>query len=266
MTQRAISRLVYDRAAAQYDAARPGYPAALFDDIEAYAALRPGARLLEVGAGPGQATLPMARRGYAIDAVELGANLARIARDKLTGYPKARVIQADFETVDLPPASYDLLFSATAFHWIDPRIRFQCARRLLKPGGSLALFWHRPVQTQASQEAVEALQAVYRRRAPELAAKYAPPSEPADVATEFERLIPQSGCFGGLSIRKHYVATAYDAEGYIRLLDTFSDHRLLEAARRQALFGEIRALIDGELDGGILRETVALLYLARRVD
>lgn len=263
MTDRLSRRLAYDAIARQYDRARPRYPAALFDDIFAYTDLKPDARILEIGCGTGQASLPLAQRGYALDCIELGAALAEFARANLATFPKARVIQADFDRVALAPGGYDLVVSATAFHWLDPETRFGKAQRLLKARGALALFWHRPVVTDISREFVDAVQLVYRDIAPELTRRYHRPPAPDAVATEYAELIPASGCFGELAICKHYMATKYSAAAYTDLLDTFSDHRALEPAKRRRLFRAIQALIDVAFSGEVTRETVALLYLAR---
>jgi len=258
------TRLIHDQVAQRYDRARPGYPAALFDDIIAYAGLAAAARILEVGCGTGQATLPLARRGFAIDCIEPGAQMVAIARDNLAGFPAVTLTCADFERFRAPPARYDLLLSATAFHWIDPEVRFRKAHDLLKPGGTLALFWHRPVQTKASRDFVAAVQPIYRRFAPELTDGCEVPPAPDQVTTEYEELIPASGCFTDLEIRKHYLATDYSAGEYVDLLATFSDHQMLESSRRHRLLSAIEALIAAEFAGAAVRETVALLYLARR--
>lgn len=256
--------LIHDQVAQRYDRARPGYPAALFDDIIACADLAADARILEVGCGTGQATLPLARRGYAIDCIEPGAQMVAIARANLAGFPAVTLTSIDFERFRAPPASYDLLLSATAFHWIDPEIRFRKAHHLLKPGGALALCWHRPVQTEASRHFVDAIQSVYKRFAPELTDEFENPPAPDRVTTEYEELIPASGCFARLEIRKHYVAAHYSASQYVDLLATFSDHQTLDAAKRHRLLSAIEALIAEEFAGAVIRETVALLYLARR--
>ena len=73
-------RTTFDEDAELYDKARPHYPQQLFDDLVHLASLKPGARLLEIGCGTGRATVPLARIGFGILGVELGENLAAIAR------------------------------------------------------------------------------------------------------------------------------------------------------------------------------------------
>ena len=90
-------RLIHDQVAQRYDRARPGYPAALFGDIIAYAGLAADARILEVGCGTGQATLSLARRGFALDCIEPGAQMVAIARANLADFPAVTLTCTDFE-------------------------------------------------------------------------------------------------------------------------------------------------------------------------
>ncbi len=265
MTENRRRTLIHNQVAQLYDRARPGYPAALFEDILSYANLADDARVLEIGCGTGQATIPMARRGYTIDCLEPGAQMASIANAKLASFPNVKVTCVSFEAYSCPSATYDLLLSATAFHWTDPDIRFQKAHGLLTEDGTLALFWHRPAQTEASRAFFDAVQRIYQAVAPELTSDYVSPPQPDAVATEYEGLIPASGFFADLAIRKHYVATEYSARAYIDLLGTFSDHQRLDESRRRKLLAGVEQLINEEFAGSIIRETVALLYLARRI-
>src|SRR6187549_3838365 len=82
-------RVTFDEDAERYDRARPGYPTAVFDDLLALAGLGPGARVLEIGCGTGQATVPLAERGCEVVAVELGAQMAAVARSNLARFPAA---------------------------------------------------------------------------------------------------------------------------------------------------------------------------------
>jgi len=91
-------RSTFDEVPELYDRARPGYPAALFDDLIRDASLRPGSRVVEIGPGTGQATRALAERGLAVTAVELGPGLAAVARRNLAGFPGVEVVTADLET------------------------------------------------------------------------------------------------------------------------------------------------------------------------
>lgn len=80
---------------------------------------------IEVGAATGIDTLPLAQRGMMIVALELGADLAGVARDRLGGLPNVEVIDADFETWEPPTGRrFDMIVAATSWHWIDPTVTY----------------------------------------------------------------------------------------------------------------------------------------------
>jgi SAM-dependent methyltransferase len=146
---------------------RPGYPERLFDDLALLSGTGPGTRALEIGCGTGQATLPLARRGYLLLGVELGANLAAVARTKLADYPNARVLACSFEAWPVEQEAFDLVVSATAFHWVDPRVRHRRkSAQALRPDGSLALIWNRADPEGGSEGFLEALEEVPVARHP----------------------------------------------------------------------------------------------------
>jgi SAM-dependent methyltransferase len=108
-------RSTFDEAAELYDRARPGYPPEPFNDLSDVADLRPGARILEFGPGTGKTTVPLAERKFQITAVELGPNLAAVARRMLARFPNVAVTVAAFEDFPLPSEPFDAVVSATAF-------------------------------------------------------------------------------------------------------------------------------------------------------
>ncbi|WP_236788829.1 bifunctional 2-polyprenyl-6-hydroxyphenol methylase/3-demethylubiquinol 3-O-methyltransferase UbiG [Amycolatopsis sp. GM8] len=75
-----------------------------------------GHRVLEIGCGTGQATMPLAKRGYAITAVELGAEMAAVAHRKLADFPDVEITVSAFEDWPLLREPFDSVFAATAFH------------------------------------------------------------------------------------------------------------------------------------------------------
>src|SRR5918912_251029 len=139
MADRRRLRATFEEVPELYDRARPLYPAELFDDLVAYAGLERGARVLEIGCGTGQATLPLAERGLEVVCVELGARLAAAARRKLAGFPRVEVVHALFEEWEAEEASFDAVVAFTAFHWVDPETKYAKPARLLRPGGCLAV-------------------------------------------------------------------------------------------------------------------------------
>ena len=116
-------RDTFDAVAGLYGEARPGYPAAVYDDLWALADLGPDAAVLEVGCGAGQATGDLAARSGRVLAIDPGPNLiaearARVASDKVA-YEVGR-----FEAFAPEARAYDLVASAQAWHWVDPAAAF----------------------------------------------------------------------------------------------------------------------------------------------
>lgn len=255
-------RASFDRAAALYDAARPGYPQALVDDAVSLSGIPSRGRILEIGCGTGQATLLFARRGYRIQCVELGANLAAVARRNLAPYPSAQVWVGAFEDWPLVEESFDLAVSATAFHWVDPAVGYPKVARALAPGGALALFWNKPDPVAEDDGFEAAVQSVYQRHAPALAAANRPPSSEGEAEQVAE--IEQTGLFGPVTVRRYRWAEVYDAARYLRLLETYSDHATLDPITRSRLHEGIGALIGERFGGRVTKGYLTLLYLAHR--
>jgi SAM-dependent methyltransferase len=132
-------RTVFDRAAEDYQRTRPVCPPQLFDDLIDLAGLGAGDRVLEIGCGTGQATVPLAGRGLAVTAVELGAGLAAIARRRLAGFPAAEVVTSAFEDWTPPGTPFGAVVAVSSLHWIDPRLRYRKPHGLLRSGGTMAV-------------------------------------------------------------------------------------------------------------------------------
>lgn len=136
--RRRYQRGLFDQVARLYEATRPGYPAGLAEFVAATAGAGAAAAVLEVGCGTGQLTERLVPLRFALTAIDVGAAMIEVARERFTG--DGVVFHAvAFEELDAADASFDLIISGAAFHWIDPGVRFRKAAGLLRPGGWLAV-------------------------------------------------------------------------------------------------------------------------------
>ncbi len=139
---------LFDPLVDAYDAARPSYPAALYDDVERLARPLSGAMVVELGAGTGIATGQLMARGANVVALDAGpAMLARLlarlpASSATAASGSVLAARANAHALPVPDNSTDLVVAAQAWHWFDvPRAAAEAAR-VLRPGGSLALWWN----------------------------------------------------------------------------------------------------------------------------
>ncbi len=123
----------------EYDKNRIDYPEELIDFI--ISKIKDKSNILEIGAGTGIASEMFAKKGFSLSLVEPSKNLLDIAKKKLQSY-KMAYFNDSFENVNLPENSFDLVFSAQAFHWIDPDIGFQKVYDLMKNDGYFTVFWN----------------------------------------------------------------------------------------------------------------------------
>lgn len=255
-------RATFNEVAELYDDVRPRYPEQLINDLTSLTQLTSDAEILEIGAGTGIATLPLARQGYRITAIEMGPELASVAREKLRDFSKVRVVNAKFEDWELPAHRFDLVMSATAFHWIDPKIRWQKSAAASRAGGYIALFRYQHV-AGGDRSFFEQYQDCFQRYVPGTDPHFRLP-EIATFQPEHVPALEASGLFSPPTIRTYVTEGTYTREQYLRLLSTYSDHLVLDPSARRKLFECIGSLIDEKFNGQIRQCYLNELIVARK--
>ena len=263
--QRRLQRArTFDEIAELYDRARPHYREELFDDLFRLSEIAPkSARILEVGSGTGRATEPLARRGCEVVCVELGANLARLAAEKLAQFPRVTVINANFEHwEDAAARPFDVVFAATSWHWINPALRYQKAAQALRPGGFLAFTTGAHAFPPDVDPFFLEIQAAYGAIGMPWPGNWPPP--PPEEVPDARAEIESSGLFADVQIARYLWTDEYDADSHVALMQTASDHRLLERQKREWLSSEMRRLIAARPGGRITKHQLTILHIARR--
>lgn len=256
----------FNNDAERYHARRPNYPPELFEKLIAATHLSAQAKLLEIGPGTGQATKPLAKHGYQITAVELGEDLAAKAQKVLADYPNVDIVTGAFEAVELPERSFDLIYSATAFHWIKPEVKFTKPHRLLKPAGHLAIIHTEHVSDEAGDDFFFASQPIYDM----YQGTGKPINKQGDVTPpRLEALQPPEkldpNFFTLESFTVFPVKLSYSSQEYIELLATYSPNIALPEEKRAALLAEIKELIDTKYGGRMHKHYGMTLMIAKSV-
>jgi SAM-dependent methyltransferase len=252
----------FDEIAELYDRGRREIPGQIVDDLFAQTGLESSrTSILEIGCGTGQATLPLARRGCHIVCVEMGANLAAIARRKLAGFPRVKVETARFEDWQPAGLSFDIVFAATSWHWLDPQLRYAKAAQVLRPAGVLAFTSGGHVFPPGYDPFFAEIQSCYRAIG-EAALPWPPPApeEMPDARDE----IAHSGYFERPSVIRSIRVEEFTEDEYLAMMSTASDHRLMEPAKREHLFAEMRRLIRARPGGRVRKHYLTILHLARK--
>jgi SAM-dependent methyltransferase len=260
-------RFVFGEAAELYDRVRAGYPEALVEEVLRFTGVEvERIRALEVGAGTGKATVAFAARGMEILALEPSPGMAAVATRHCRGFPRVRIVGVTFEDWPVEEGGFDLLFSAQAWHWVDPSVRYPKAAEALRAGGTLALFWHE--SNWQGEPLRDQLDDLYRRLAPELHARNPSlpglsPRRPDGGDGEVAAEIRGAGHFEDVAVRTYPWLARHTGDELVEVLESQSDHRLLPEPTRARLFEALRELVA--LRGGeVVVPHRTFLALARR--
>lgn len=263
-TDRELLRRTFDTQAERYDRARPRYPAELVAELAELARIGAGSRVLEVAPGTGQLTVPLARLGCAITAVELGPALAGVARRNLAPFPSAEVVVSAFEDWPLPTRPFDAVVCATALHWFDSAGWMAKVTAALRPGGAMATVATHHVAGGTPGFFPDS-QACYERWDPDTRSRpsaYQLP-DPAQIPQDSSDL-DAAGWLRPATFRRYERDLDYTADAYIDTQLTYSNILAMEPAGRDGLLGCLASLIESRYGGRITKRYMFELRVARR--
>lgn len=254
----------FDTVAATYAKLRPGYADALYQDVFAYCPVDAASRAVEVGIGGGQATEPVLRTGCSVTAVEPGEHFCALCREKFAEYPGFSAINGKFEDVDFLPNHYDLVYSASAFHWVLEEIGYRKVFDMLKSGGAFARFANHPWRDKGNPALAAALDEVYAkyyhtyyRTVPKLEDEYteAQAIRRAEIAEKYG--------FTDICHQLYRRTRVFTAAEYVQLLGTYSDHISLPDEVRLPFFRAVEEVIEAHGGSMTIYDTMDL-QLARK--
>lgn len=254
----------FDTVAPIYEKLRPGYVAELYEAIVRYSSIDENCNVLEIGSGGGQATTPMLMTGCKLTAVECGERFSELLKDKFKEFPRFAVITDKFENTKLEDNLFDLVFSASAFHWIPEKIGYEKVYNILKSGGTFARFANHPFRDKGNPKLAAEIDAIYdeyyyrfHNKKREALTEYteAQAKERASIAEKYG--------FTDIQYALFHRERVFSAEEYVKLLGTYSDHIAIEQTIRGKFFSKIEEAINSYGGTITIYDTIDL-QLARK--
>ena len=248
-----------------YDTIRPPYPTQVYDFLQTTGALRHTVTTLERGAGNGLATRRLLERGaHPLTALEPDARFAPLLTSLAATYAaKVQVLHTSFEAAALPSHAYDLVAAATSFHWVHPSLRVVKAAEVLKPGGSLAVWWNVFGDPEREDRYHDATRSVLE------SLSHSPSDPPDTVPFALDtaarcREINDTGAFDVAVYAAYRWILWLSTDQVGALYATFSSISRLPVDQRRAVLDHLMDIADRDFGGRVARNMVTPVYVARR--
>lgn len=213
---------------------RPSYPGELVDAMLERLGVGEGGTLVDLGSGTGISSRLLVARGRNVVAVEPNEPMRRAAESALGGDARFRSVAASAEATTLADASIDGAVAFQSFHWFDAARCRDELRRILRPGGRVALVWNeRLVDTPFLVAYEELLQRrspdyakVEHRNAYEKIAAFFAPTRPIELAAPNEQSFDREGLFGRVLSSSYVPKSGPDHDAIVAELDgLFAEHQ-----------------------------------------
>lgn len=251
----------FDLVAEDYNVYRSPYPQQVVDAVIALSHLHTRSRVLEIGCGTGQLSVPLAQHGIDLLAIELGPHLAALARRNLKQFPNVHVEVSSFEAWPLPSQKFDAVVSASAFHWLDPSVRFSKSAEALHLGGFLTILHVHHVRGGTPGFFADT-QPSYLKWGLSDGLSFQPPT-PGNAPTMYPELdqLPE---FRSVERHQFEIPRSHSTASYISWLQTDSLVSTLNNHSRRSFLQDIDRLIESKYNGQVVRNFVYDVIVAQR--
>ncbi|RKS71042.1 methyltransferase family protein [Actinomadura pelletieri DSM 43383] len=259
---------VFNEVAELYDRVRPSYPDEMFSDLVSITGMSERSSVLEVGCGTGQATRSLAALRCAVTAIEPGAEMAALARQRLATFGNVEVEKSTFEKWNDHGRRFDVLVAASAWRWVDPSIGWRRAHDVLNPGGWMALLGNVVVRRPEEPEVYAETADLHERFSPENPDWGDPPLEEDVRATDggWGQVEDPGGLFGPTIVRWYPTVQWFNGDDFADLLRSTSPYRRLARDIREPLLDAIAERIRTRMDDRASRRYLSVLRIGRRTE
>ncbi|MEH2297959.1 MAG: methyltransferase domain-containing protein [Nostoc sp.] len=252
----------YSPAAEAYNKARPRYPQDLIQQVVEVAQLSTDSKILEVGCGPGTATVAIAQLGCSMICLEPNPDFFQLAQHNCQPYSNVEIQNTSFEEWKLKPFEFDAVLAATSFHWISPEVGYPKAANALQENGYLILLWNK--ELQPNYEVYQSLSQVYQLHTPSLD-RYEDQETQDYILRQLGNMSIDSGQFKDLISGQVISEVTYTVDEYLTLLNTYSPYIKLDPHNKESLFSRLRHRIEDDFGGSLQLSYISAFHIAQKV-
>lgn len=248
--------LSFEKDAQLYDKMRPGYPNSWITDLQGATMLNNKSRILEVGSGTGIATTDLINISKHITCLDPGKEMLEVAKDKLSNLT---FIHSTFEKFK-SNENYDLIVSAMAWHWVDPKIGYKKAHELLADTGFLATIRYYHIDPDPKS---------FHNQAQHIYEKYNKITTTKRHEEQLKRIDEDAKAFNNIYFRlvkkiEYNWEQSYSIDDYLALRNTYSDHITMVPAQREKMEHELKEFAQKEFAGRLIKKYTTVLFIAIR--
>jgi SAM-dependent methyltransferase len=230
----------YSSVTGTYDRVRPKYSPKFIDRVLEVAEISSNGKILEIGCGPGTATIELAKKGCSLVCLEPSLDACDLARHNLANYPNVKIIHTNFEEWEPENRKFDAILAATSWHWVSPEHKHLKSASLLKERGKLILLWNTGMQP--SPQIFESLIEPLTTYMPTLA-RYKDRDTQLSEIRIFARAAVESGLFSEFDEECQSIEVNYSIDDYLQLLTTYSPCIALSPVEREKLLAKMRSIL-----------------------
>ncbi|MEH2338666.1 class I SAM-dependent methyltransferase [Nostoc sp.] len=252
----------YSPAAKAYNKARPRYPQDLIQQVVEVAQLSTDSKILEVGCGPGTATVAIAQLGCSMICLEPNPDFFQLAQHNCQPDSNVEIQNTSFEEWKLKPFEFDAVLAATSFHWISPEVGYPKAANALQENGYLILLWNK--ELQPNYEVYQSLSQVYQLHTPSLD-RYEDQETQDYILRQLGNMSIDSGQFKDLISGQVISEVTYTVDEYLTLLNTYSPYIKLDPHNKESLFSRLRHRIEDDFGGSLQLSYISAFHIAQKV-
>ena len=251
----------YNSVAETYDRVRPKYQKKLLDRAVQLAGIPKNGDVLEVGCGPGTATIALAQMGFLIVSLEPSLEACKMASQNCHKYSNVTIINTNFEEWSPGICRFDTILAATSWHWVAPEYKYLKAASVLKNSGSLILLWNTGMKPTLA--IFERLTDLFTEYIPTFAQYKSSESELNEMRIFANEAI-DSGLFSNLREESQSIEVNYSIDDYLQLLTTYSPCIALSPEHRHELLEKMRAILEKICDNQIPLSYQSILHVVSK--